>query len=124
MYTLSFFSQFLRSMNTAWNISAQSNSWRTMQQSLKNMKINVKKIKQPILAHSLSKYKVLRFDTLWAYHPCLGLYRNNFHILYTGKRIKNGIAHQIGIAKSKDLIHWEKYEKNPILLQGKEDAWD
>ncbi len=80
------------------------------------MKIKIKKIEQPIITHN--------WNSLWVYHPCLVQYKNNFYIVYTGKRIKKGIAHQIGIAKSHDLIHWEKYKKNPILKEGERNLWD
>lgn len=48
-----------------------------------------------------------------------------YHMWYSnsqntgGKRIK-----EIGYAVSKDGIHWDRYEKNPVLRRGKPGDWD
>jgi len=42
---------------------------------------------------------------------------NEWHLFYTGThRAENGLVQRIGLATSTDLIRWEKYPNNPILL--------
>lgn len=42
-----------------------------------------------------------------------------FKMLYDGSRKENWLE-EIGLAESRDLVHWKKYEKNPIFKVGKE----
>lgn len=43
----------------------------------------------------------------------------NFKMLYDGSKKENWLE-EIGIAESRDLIHWKKYKKNPIFKAGGE----
>ena len=59
---------------------------------------------------------------------CIVKRNNGDYYMYFGGSKKDGTdayhSGRIGIATSKDLIHWEKYEKNPILSTGNNEAWD
>jgi beta-fructofuranosidase len=47
---------------------------------------------------------VLRHEALW-------------HLFYTGtNRAEEGLVQRIGLATSPDLIHWDRYPENPILV--------
>ena len=87
------------------------------------MKIEVQKIQKPILANGLQGLNLFAFDSLWAYHPCVLEWKGKYYLFYTGKSAKKGIAHQIGLAESSDLIHWRKI-KCPILEEGRKGEWD
>jgi beta-fructofuranosidase len=40
-----------------------------------------------------------------------------WHMLYTGgSRAEKGLVQRIGLATSTDLVHWEKYTKNPLIV--------
>jgi signal transduction histidine kinase/DNA-binding response OmpR family regulator/predicted GH43/DUF377 family glycosyl hydrolase len=47
-----------------------------------------------------------------------------FHMWYTGVADQMPRTHRVGYATSKDGIHWEKYEDNPVLDLGGPDSWD
>jgi len=49
-----------------------------------------------------------------------------YYLYYSGIPAHKDIykGGQIGLATSKDLIHWEKYNGNPILTPGKPGSWD
>lgn len=66
-----------------------------------------------------------------------GLYRPNliehdgvFYLYYNAKTdlrtkaLGGGWREQSGVATSRDLKHWTRYEGNPILRNGADDAWD
>src|SRR3989338_4529938 len=95
-----------------------------MQQSLRRMKIKVKKINHPILVHSLYNWKPLSWDALWVYHPCIVFYQNKYYMLYTGKGIGRGINHSIGLAISNNLRIWKKNKENPVFWEGEQGVWD
>ncbi len=47
-----------------------------------------------------------------------------FFLFYNAKDKGSPWVEQTGVATSSDLIHWAKYEGNPILRHGPEGAWD
>lgn len=56
-------------------------------------------------------------------------YRNQngeYMMYYTGGSSTgaSGLLYQTGLATSTDLIHWTKYEGNPVLRYGPRGAWD
>lgn len=87
------------------------------------MKIVVEKSKKPILSNGLQSLRLFSFDSLWAYHPCVLEWKGKYFLFYTGKSMKRGIAHQIGVAVSPDLVEWKKI-KGSILKEGKKGEWD
>ena len=59
------------------------------------------------------------------YKPCVIKIDNLYYLFYNAKDKENSSWHErIGVAFSKDLLHWEKYERNPVLDNGPEGAWD
>lgn len=55
--------------------------------------------------------------------------KGTFYLYYIGKdksdpKIEAGGVNRIGVATSKNLVDWKKYEKNPILDLGPEGSWD
>lgn len=88
------------------------------------MRIKITKIKRPIVVHSIAYLGIFKWDGFWAYHPSLVEYKKKFYLFYTGKGVKRGISHQIGIATSLDLKKWKKYPENPILKEGERNEWD
>jgi predicted GH43/DUF377 family glycosyl hydrolase len=88
------------------------------------MKVTVKKRKLPIIKNAFATNgNILRWDSLWAYHPIFTKYNEEYYITYTGKKLGRGVQHQIGFAKSKDLKKWEKVKNNPIFTESKK-GWD
>lgn len=66
-------------------------------------------------------------------HPSCIIQRRDgtYSMYYSGYIDKKGVADfywgsngGIGVAFSKDLINWKKYDKNPILTNSKEIAWE
>lgn len=54
---------------------------------------------------------------------CSVIQKNNgqFYMFFAGH---DGICERIGIARSNDLIHWDKFLKEPIIDLGVEGEWD
>jgi predicted GH43/DUF377 family glycosyl hydrolase len=50
----------------------------------------------------------------------------DYYLYYTGERMGSDLYQTgaIGLAVSKDLIHWEKQDANPLLTHGDLGAWD
>lgn len=50
----------------------------------------------------------------------------DYYMYYTGFKKENDIYHSgsIGMAISKDLVNWEKYENNPIVIPEENKSWD
>lgn len=58
------------------------------------------------------------------YKECLIEHEGTFYLFYNAKNAKKGRwKEQIGIATSKDLLAWRRYEGNPVLRVS-EDGWD
>lgn len=58
------------------------------------------------------------FDELWNVLPCVHFINGSWHLYYTGRKHgSNGLQDfsGIGLAKSDDLIHWERYSPEPVL---------
>ena len=49
---------------------------------------------------------------------------NYFYMTYGGCTKYIDYPESIGLARSSDLIHWEKYSHNPILERGSNGSWD
>lgn len=59
------------------------------------------------------------------YKPCVIKAGNLYYLFYNAKDREESSWHErIGVAFSRDLLHWEKYSGNPILDNGQEGAWD
>jgi len=53
------------------------------------------------------------------YKPCLLKYRDTYYLFYNAKNQTTGNWHeQTGVATSKDLMHWTRYSKNPVIPNG------
>lgn len=50
--------------------------------------------------------------------------KNWFYMIYGGCNKYFDYPVAIGLARSRDLLHWERYTKNPILQRGKPGTWD
>lgn len=87
------------------------------------MKFFVEKNKEPIIKNSLQSFNFFKWDSLWAYHPCVLEWSGKYYIIYTGKSLGLGISHNIGIAVSSDLEKWRKLP-SPILKLGARGDWD
>lgn len=87
------------------------------------MKFLIKKNKKPIIENSLQSLKPFKWDSLWAYHPSVIEKDGEYYCIYTGKSLRPGISHNIGIAVSSDLEKWKKLP-SPILKLGNKGDWD
>lgn len=59
------------------------------------------------------------------YKPCVIKTDNLYYLFYNAKDKESSSWHErIGMAFSKDLVHWEKYKYNPILDNGPDTSWD
>ncbi len=59
------------------------------------------------------------------YKPCLVEEDGTFYLFYNAKTDKeNGWREQTGVATSKDLKSWTRFEGNPILPNGGPGSWD
>ncbi len=47
-----------------------------------------------------------------------------YYAIYAGSDRYVDYPHAFGLARSRDLYHWERYPGNPILLRGEPGAWD
>lgn len=47
-----------------------------------------------------------------------------YYMIYCGSDMHKDYPFSAGLATSEDLIHWEKYSKNPIFTRGNEGEWD
>lgn len=61
------------------------------------------------------------WDEINVADPCLIRYKNMFLCFYSG--IDKSLKEHIGVAYSKDLLIWEKYDFNPILSPS-HNGWD
>lgn len=57
---------------------------------------------------------------VWAPHVIY--HDGRYWMFYTG--VNNNAAQAIGLATSKDLYHWERFEGNPIIKPGSWGIWD
>lgn len=57
---------------------------------------------------------------VWA--PYILKYKNQFWMFYAG--VNNNVCQSICLATSKDLYHWQRYDKNPVVTTGSWGLWD
>ncbi len=88
------------------------------------MKIKIEKVEKPIIKQGIKRFVFFDWNSLWAYHPCVIEHNKKYYLIYTGKSLKIGISHKIGIAVSKDLNTWEELDNNPLFNEGKDGEWD
>lgn len=59
------------------------------------------------------------------YKACLIEHENIYYLFYNAKNLEKGPwLEQIGVAMSSDMIHWKRYEKNPIIRVSEKGKWD
>ena len=56
------------------------------------------------------------------YKACFFQHEDLFYMFYNAKNEESHWVEQTGVATSKDLLHWERYEGNPVL-RVKPDTW-
>ena len=65
---------------------------------------------------------------LWDSHtvetPRIFLENGLYYMMYCGSDRYNDYPFSAGVATSKDLIHWAKYDNNPVFWRGEQGAWD
>ena len=57
------------------------------------------------------------------YKPCLLEHEGTFYLFYNAKNKQTGWIEQTGLATSRDLRHWERHPKNPLLRVGPRGSW-
>lgn len=62
------------------------------------------------------------YDDYQVWSPGFVKHNDEYYMFYTG--VNYHVAQAICMAKSKDLIHWERCEKNPVFIPGKWSPWD
>lgn len=51
--------------------------------------------------------------------------RDGFHyMLYAGDSRRRDEPHGFGLARSRDLVSWTRYARNPVFRRGRPGAWD
>ena len=59
------------------------------------------------------------------YKPCLVEKAGTYYLFYNAKNQTEGPWHeQTGVASSKDLIHWTRFEGNPVIPNGSTGSMD
>jgi len=77
------------------------------------------KLKKPILSSSSNSW-----DSKTVTTPRILSVNNYFYMIYAGDNESKDFPHGFGLAKSKNLIEWEKYPNNPIFVKGEKGSWD
>jgi len=62
------------------------------------------------------------WDHLAVDNPFLYVENNVYYCFYEGENQRHN--EQVGLAVSRDLVHWTKFEGNPVLRVGPRGAWD
>jgi beta-1,2-mannobiose phosphorylase / 1,2-beta-oligomannan phosphorylase len=75
---------------------------------------------EPVLPASIED----SWDSFTVETPRIFKENETYYMLYCGSDCHEDYPANAGLATSKDLIHWEKYDKNPIFSRGKEGEWD
>lgn len=57
------------------------------------------------------------------YKACIISHNDTWYLFYNAKNREKRWIEQTGMAKSRDLLHWERFDKNPIL-KITPNAWD
>ena len=69
-----------------------------------------------ILPNALGPGKAGEWDDLATWTGCTLKYDDTWYLFYTGvNKAEKGLVQRVGVATSKDLIHWEKYSGNPVM---------
>ncbi len=58
------------------------------------------------------------------YKPCLVEYSGTYYLFYNAKTQEQRWHEQTGVATSRDLKTWVRYEGNPLIHNGAQGAWD
>lgn len=59
------------------------------------------------------------------YKACVIEHKNDYYMFYNAKNNEKGFwLEQIGIAKSADMLKWERHDKNPVLKVSEKGSWD
>ena len=58
------------------------------------------------------------------YKPCLVVEHGTYYLFYNAKNKGSRWVEQTGVATSRDLKSWTRYEKNPIIPVGGPGSWD
>ena len=58
------------------------------------------------------------------YKPCLVEDNGTFYLFYNAKNREQRWREQTGVATSKDLKTWTRYQENPIIRNGAAGSWD
>lgn len=58
------------------------------------------------------------------YKPCLVEHSGTYYLFYNAKTQEKWWHEQTGVAASRDLKTWERYDGNPVLHNGTEATWD
>lgn len=73
-------------------------------------------VKEPVL-----QTKKGEWDEYQVWAPHIIKHNDEYIMFYTG--VNYNVAQAIGIAKSKDLYNWERYEGNPVIKPGEWGIW-
>jgi predicted GH43/DUF377 family glycosyl hydrolase len=52
------------------------------------------------------------------------LINGTYHMVYTGRSLRESRRYRIGYAQSSDGVNWTKYRSNPIINWGDNEEWD
>lgn len=59
------------------------------------------------------------------YKACIIEHDGFYYMFYNAKNMEKGLwVEQIGVARSTDLIHWERYHDNPVVRVSEKGKWD
>ncbi len=58
------------------------------------------------------------------YKPCLVKHGDTYYLFYNAKTQEKHWHEQTGVATSRDLKTWERYQGNPLVHNGTEATWD
>lgn len=96
---------------TTWVESPTNNFGHAISTDLVNWEV-----KEPVL-----QTKEGEWDEYQVWAPHVIYHDGEYWMFYTG--VNYNVTQAIGLAKSKDLYHWERYEKNPVIIPGKWAMW-
>ena len=74
---------------------------------------------QPVLYPSIDSWDSLTITT-----PRIIKENDYFFMIYAGDDVAKDDPKHFGLAYSKDLINWKKYEHNPVFSRGPQTSWD
>ncbi len=87
--------------------------------------------KDGVLYHPWDERVVLRptekqgdFDAYTVVTPRIVWEAPWYYAIYAGSDRYSDYPHALGLARSRDLYHWERYPGNPIMARGEPGTWD